>query len=86
VNFAYTVRLNGTPLFTSLRLNRAGFTDARLARQLAEAEVVRAGIVGTVEIEIGTLAGGVACVDRKWFHVLPPGENWLRASRPREMN
>jgi hypothetical protein len=86
VNFAYVVRLNGTPLFTSLRLDRAGLTDPHLARRIAEEQVIRAGIVGTVEIEVGALAAGTCCIDRKWFHVPPPGDQWRRSSRPRAMN
>lgn len=83
MNFAFTVRRDGTPVFTSLRRDLAGFTDARVARRVAQEQVIASGLTGTVEIEVGTLAAGVACVDKKRFYVSPPGDIWLRASWPR---
>ena len=67
MNFGFVVRHEGTPFFTSLRLDRAGFTDPKIARRIAEEQVLASGITGTVEIEVGTLAGGVACADRRAF-------------------
>jgi hypothetical protein len=71
MNFGFVVRHGGIQFFTSLRLDRAGFTDPKIARRIAEEQVIASGITGTVEIEVGALAAGVVGVDRRVF-VVPP--------------
>jgi hypothetical protein len=72
MNFGFVVRHEGTPFFTSLRLDRAGFTDPKVARRIAEEQVIASGITGTVEIEVGALAAGTVCVDRRVFDPSSP--------------
>jgi hypothetical protein len=67
MNFAFIVRHEGVPFFTSLHLDRAGLTDPKIARRIAEEQVIASGITGAVEIEVGALAAGTVCVDRRAF-------------------
>ncbi len=71
MRFGWKVRRDGISVLEGLGPR---YHDAPTARLEAEAQVLRAGwIEGDVEVEVGGLAAGVVCIDRRLFHILSRG-------------
>jgi hypothetical protein len=68
MRFGYTVLQHGHPLFTGLGPRFSTATDARWE---AELQALAAGLTGELEIEVGMLAAGMVCVQRRVFRVPP---------------